>query len=268
MADTISKVKHGETAKDRTDAAHHLSELTDGIDPAQIDNSSLRNMVSLLHSYDDSVRFWVAGSLGNLGPRARAIASPTLLKLLPNAECLRGTVPYAPAIRTALTRMGVSVPPPACETPKYRYSDVDVPVSLAIGTVRTPEFTVKSEWYFVMIQIEKPVNPKTPEELLLMRQRVCMMGLTMGPLDVKDCGRNDLLLRVDWTVWDGDRMVQQGSDPDHCACRFENEHMYKIFGPFQGQAGKKYVVEMRFIKDASPLNLANPHLIVITVKNH
>ena len=151
---------------------------------------------------------------------------------------------------------------------KYKRSDVDMPVSLAIGTVRTPEFAVKHEAYFIMVQVEKPVKPTTPDELLLMRQRICMMGLTMGPLDVRECGRDELLLRADWTVWDGENVVQRGSDPDHCACMFENKHMYKIFGPFMGQSGKKYVVEMKFVRDASPLNTANPHLIVITVKNH
>src|ERR1700678_241409 len=101
---------------------------------------------------------------------------------------------------------------------KYKRSDVDIPISLAIGTVRTPEFTVKNEAYFIMIQIEKPVNPKTPEELLLSHQRECMMGIAGNILD---CSRDHLLLRADWTVWEGERIVKQGSDPDHPAGMFE-----------------------------------------------
>ena len=38
---------------------------------------------------------------------------------------------------------------------KYRYSEIDMPVSLAIGTVRTPEFPVIHEAYFIMIQAER-----------------------------------------------------------------------------------------------------------------
>jgi hypothetical protein len=117
LMETIAKVKNGETLKDRADAAQHLSELTDGIDPTEIDDSTLKKMVSLLNSSDDPVRAWVAGSLGKLGPRAKSVAAPPLLKLLPEADCLRGSLTSASAIRLALERMGVTPPPPpACET--------------------------------------------------------------------------------------------------------------------------------------------------------
>jgi hypothetical protein len=35
-----------------------------------------------------------------------------------------------------------------------------------------------------------------------------------------------------------------------------------------GESGKKYVVEVKFTKDGTPLNVANPHLIVILVRKH
>ena len=120
LLETIAKVKNGKTSNDRTDAAEHLSELTDGIDPTQVDDSTLKKMVSLLHSSEDSVRAWVAASLGELGPRAKAIAAPALLALLPKADCLVGSLTSAPAIRLALDRMGVTPPlPPTCETDKH-----------------------------------------------------------------------------------------------------------------------------------------------------
>jgi hypothetical protein len=116
LVEAIAKVKNGETLKDRTDAAQHLSELTDGINPTEIDDSTLKKMVALLNSSDDSVRAWVAGSLGKLGPRAKGVAAPPLLKLLPEADCLRGSLTSASAIRLALERMGVTPPPStACE---------------------------------------------------------------------------------------------------------------------------------------------------------
>lgn len=122
LAETIAKVKTGKTVDDRTDAAYHLSELTDGIDFTQIDDSTLKKIVSLLHSSEDSVRFWVAATLGNLGPRARTAAAPTLLKLLPKADCLPGELTSASAIRVALERMGVAPPPPpACETDRHGF---------------------------------------------------------------------------------------------------------------------------------------------------
>ena len=91
----------------------------------------------------------------------------------------------------------------------------------------------------------------------------CMMGVTAGPLDSKDCSSNDPLLRADWAVLDGDHIVAQGSNPDKCACKFEKKYIYKLLGSFPAEAGKKYVVEVKFTKDGTPLNVAHPHLIVV-----
>jgi hypothetical protein len=90
-----------------------------------------------------------------------------------------------------------------------------------------------------------------------------MMGVTLGPLDLNDCSSNDPLLRADWTVWDGERIVAKGSIPDRCGCSFDAKYIYKLLGSFGGEPGKEYVVELRFTKDGSPLNVAAPHLIVI-----
>jgi hypothetical protein len=141
---------------------------------------------------------------------------------------------------------------------RYKHSDVDMPLSLVLGTVQTPEFSVTSEWYDIIVQVEKPLP------FLQMR---CMMGVTLGPLDSKDCSSNDPLLQADWTVWDGEHLVGNGSIPDRCACAFEDKHIYKSLGSFAGEAGKKYIVQVRFTKDGTPLNVANPHLIVIQHRN-
>lgn len=141
----------------------------------------------------------------------------------------------------------------------YRYSAVDMPVSLAVGTVRTPVFPVVSQWYDIMVQVEEP---------LPFQKMTCMMGIVGGPLDLKYCSSDDPLLRADWKVLDGDQIVDKGTTPDRCACKFEDKHMYKFIGGFAGEAGKKYVVEVTFTKDGTPLNVANPHLIVIQHSNN
>lgn len=114
LAETIATVRKGETPTIRTDAAEHLAELTRSLSPKRIDDGTLSQIVSLLDTSEDSVRLWVAASLGNLGPRAK-MAAPKLLELLPQADCLHGSVTSASAIRIALTRIGVTPPPPrAC----------------------------------------------------------------------------------------------------------------------------------------------------------
>ena len=111
LLEEIAKVRNGETLTSRTDAAQRLAMLTRGINPQKVDDATLAEMVSLLDTKEDSVRAWVAGALGNLGRRAK-VAVPRLLKLLPEVDCLRGSMTSAPFIRGALKRMGERPPPP------------------------------------------------------------------------------------------------------------------------------------------------------------
>jgi hypothetical protein len=139
----------------------------------------------------------------------------------------------------------------------YRHSDLDIPVSLAAGTIRTPDFPVVSEWYDIMVQVEKP---------LPFQRMVCMMGVGSGMLTQDACSSNDPLLRADWVVLDGGRIVDHGSVPNRCACKFESKYIYKFLGSFVGEAGRRYEIQVKFTKDATPLNVANPHLIIILQK--
>jgi hypothetical protein len=136
----------------------------------------------------------------------------------------------------------------------YRYSVVDVPVSLELGTVRTPEFPVASHRYWIIIQVEKP---------LPFQQMECMMGVTEGLLDSKKCTSKDPLLLADWTVRKEGYIVSSGSSTTTANAKFTKEHIFKFLGSFAGEAGKKYVVEVKFTKDGSSLNVANPHLIIV-----
>jgi len=138
----------------------------------------------------------------------------------------------------------------------YRYSIVDIPVSLAVGTVRTPEFAPASHWYWIMIQVEKP---------LPFLQMNCMMVGPDSSLESKDCTVNDPLLRADWTVWNGGHLVTSGTSTTKAGAMYTEKYIFKFLGDFPGEAGKKYVVEVKFTKGGTPLNVANPHLIVVKV---
>jgi len=117
VTEAIAKVRTGESPTVRTEAAEHLSQLTKRINPKDIDDTTLADLVSLLDTREDSVRAWVAVSLGNLGPRAR-VATPKLLEILAQVECIAvvGGLTSEGAIRIALKRMGAKVPPrPDCD---------------------------------------------------------------------------------------------------------------------------------------------------------
>lgn len=136
-----------------------------------------------------------------------------------------------------------------------KYSDVYMPVSLAIGTIRTPEFVTDSQLYDILIQVEKP---------LPFNQMACMMGVSDSPVD--HCRSNDPLLRADWTVWNEGHIVSKGSSPIEVPAKFTDKYIFGLLGIFSGEAGKKYTVEVKFTNDGTPLNVANPHLIIIRHK--
>src|SRR6185436_19362143 len=115
LSETMAKIRTGKTGTARIEAAEHLATLTRGINSQKVDETTFAEMVSLLDTQEDSVRAWVAASLGHLGPRAK-VAVPKLLKLLPEVDCLRGSLTSAPFLRVALKRMGeIPPPPPNCE---------------------------------------------------------------------------------------------------------------------------------------------------------
>lgn len=116
LTETIAKVRTGgPPSMDRTNAAERLADLTRKIDPKKVDDRTLADLVSLLDISDDSVRYWVARCLGNLGPRAK-IAIPKLQELLAEVDCLQGSKTSASGIRFALSRMGITPPSPTCGT--------------------------------------------------------------------------------------------------------------------------------------------------------
>jgi hypothetical protein len=133
---------------------------------------------------------------------------------------------------------------------------VDMAVSLAVGTVRTPEFPVKREPYLIIIRAEKR---------LPFADMNCMMGLTTGPLDSTNCDKEPLL-QADWTVWDNERVVDHGSAYHRNGGSWANDSIDKFLGHFVGEAKKKYVLEVKFTKDGSALNVTNPHLIIMMTK--
>jgi len=102
----------------RTNGAEVIYQLTKNIDPKKVDDKTLKDLISLLDTPDRSVRDWVVGALGCLGPRAK-IAVPALLRVIRETEtdCQKiATGPSsADAARVALRRIGVEPPPSDCK---------------------------------------------------------------------------------------------------------------------------------------------------------
>ncbi len=109
--EAIARVRSDKTVDARTEAAEHLASLTQKIPGKEATEALVADIASLLDSPDDSVRYWVARALGNLGLAAKS-AAPKLEGMLPKADCINGTITSASGIRYALIKMGIKPPPP------------------------------------------------------------------------------------------------------------------------------------------------------------
>ncbi len=114
VAESVESVRRGDDASARTDAAERLFELTRGERSRGLGNDSISEIASLLDWPEDSVRYWVARSLGNFGPRGR-LAIPKLKNVLSQVECLRGSKTSASGVRFALKQMGEPTPHSKCD---------------------------------------------------------------------------------------------------------------------------------------------------------
>lgn len=103
---TMAKVQSDKTVDARTEAAEHLATLTQKISSKEVTEALVTDLTSLLDSPNDSVRYWVARALGNLGPAAKA-AVPKLQAMLPKADCINGAITSASGIRYALIKMAL-----------------------------------------------------------------------------------------------------------------------------------------------------------------
>lgn len=140
----------------------------------------------------------------------------------------------------------------------FRYSILDIPVSLALGTVRTPEFSPReTSGHWILLEVEKPLP--TP-------QLGCMMAVDSdSPESLEKCPLSDRLLRADWTVWEDGKIASNGSSTTHADGIWAPDNIFKFLGGFPARIGHKYVLEVKLTKDGTPLNAANPHLIVTKI---
>ena len=111
IKESMAKVRSDKTVDARTEAAECLASLTQKISSKEVTDALVTELTSLLDSPDDSVRYWVATALRNVGPAAKA-AVPKLQEMLPTADCINGAITSASGIRYALIKMGIKPPPP------------------------------------------------------------------------------------------------------------------------------------------------------------
>jgi hypothetical protein len=139
---------------------------------------------------------------------------------------------------------------------------VVIPVSLAEGTVRTPEFKVHlNSYYIIKVQAKKRI----PLDRL-----DCMMGISLGPLDPNNCKEGvEPLLQAEWTLWSEDRIVDRGSSEDHKGRGgWAEDYVERDIGVFKGESGKHYSLDVNLTRDGRALAVTDPHLVVEVVGSY
>lgn len=138
--ETMAKIRMTASSNARADSGEYLAQLTKEINPDDIDDRTLSDLISLLDISDESMRSWVATSLGNLGPRAKEAASG-LLKIVRKTDCVpvMGGFPSSEAARAALERIGEVQPVTMCKA-TVDPADWNRWTEETIANVRTSEF--------------------------------------------------------------------------------------------------------------------------------
>ena len=108
------------TLNERARAAENIELLSRYVKTRGMAEYVVKKIIPLLESGDDSVRYWTASALVNLGPASR-IAVPALLKAFPKGYCLRGPVTSTGEIRLALYKLGVKFSEPQVKCGQWRY---------------------------------------------------------------------------------------------------------------------------------------------------
>ncbi len=129
---------------------------------------------------------------------------------------------------------------------------IDMPVSLAVGQVKTPEFKTKNGVYEIMVLVKRRLPPDTIN---------CMLGVVFVQRDPK-CIKEPIL-RANWTIRSDGQIVKQGSTNDQRnGGGWAHDSVSRIIGGFRGEKGRKYILEVNFTANGTALDATDPHLIV------
>ncbi len=105
----------------RDQRAHDLLDSVKQLGPHNVTNADIAAMTGLLDNLGDPARYWVAVTLGDIGPRATQ-AVPALERAYEQEVCITASKAFAPAIRSALINIGVTPPEAECPIVENGYA--------------------------------------------------------------------------------------------------------------------------------------------------
>jgi|HubBroStandDraft_2_1064218.scaffolds.fasta_scaffold193379_2 hypothetical protein len=133
---------------------------------------------------------------------------------------------------------------------------VSLPITMAIGHIRTPEFKVNlNTTYLIEIEVQK----KIPFDTLN-----CLLGLGMSDTSsaLQECPDKPSVLNASWKLTSNGQMVARGSSDDERFGDWGSDSISRQLGRFQSQSGRRYVLDVDVLADGSALAPGNPRLKV------
>lgn len=113
ISDYIVKIRTEKSITLRTQYAEDLSDSIEKGEQKNITDADINMLADMMADKDDSVRYWIATSLGYIGPRAKH-ALPQLEKAYREIACVIANKTSASAIRLAIPRIGGRTPSITC----------------------------------------------------------------------------------------------------------------------------------------------------------
>jgi hypothetical protein len=145
-----------------------------------------------------------------------------------------------------------------------------IPVSLAAGTINTPEFEIdRTGYYDINIEFQLKMD------LLKMQ---CLLGIVemdrwnrFSQLKyASQCKNIPDLIDISWELFEGGKIVEiaptvvyQGNSQEYSSTSWEpGVAIWRQIGNFRAQKGHRYTLVLHVKRDASQLNIANPKVTV------
>ena len=131
---------------------------------------------------------------------------------------------------------------------------VDMPVSMSPGHIRTQEFKINLEAVY-LIEITADQNKIPPETLF------CLLGYTLRD---SQCPNTPSVVEASWALSSDGAVVARGSskDKDSGGGSVMSDGIGRAIGTFDGEAGRRYVLDVDVLADGTKLAPGNPRLQV------
>lgn len=126
-----------------------------------------------------------------------------------------------------------------------------LPIDLQLGVTKTPEFMVTREGHYsITLYLDRDITK---------REIDCLLGVST---DSRDCLGIASPVLLSWSLFTDGTISQQGQSRPNGSGSWSGRRVGNTFGEFLATPGRKYVLQIESLRDASVLSSAKPEIAV------